>query len=106
MGAIASTKPSERAAYAGGEREGVSVAGGSVRTRAAVGAVEDDATAAAAIGALLPAAIARVAFGEDCPNLSTHHCDAGNETDPLSDGIIHTDREQFAAIFDCRAYCR
>jgi hypothetical protein len=76
-----------------------------VRTRAAVGAVEDDATPAAAIGALLPAAIARIAFGADCRNRPTHHCDAGNETDPLSDEIIHTDREQFAAIFDWRAYC-
>jgi hypothetical protein len=27
-------------------------------------------------------------------------CDAGNETDPLSGGSIHTAREQFAAISD------
>src|ERR1700738_211419 len=101
MGATEEKNPSDRASYAGGAREGLSAPGGSARSGEA-----GSAGAAAAIGAPAPAASVRIASGVIARNRSTHHCDAGNETDPLRGGSIHTDREQFAATFNLRAYCR
>src|SRR6202521_1939800 len=94
MGAIAEKNPSDTASWAGGAREGLSAPGGSARSGEA-----GSAGAAAAVGAPAPAARVRIASVRIARNRSTHHCDAGNETDPLSDGSIHTDREQICGYF-------
>src|ERR1700732_2319808 len=99
MGATEEKNPSDRASYAGGAREGLSAPGGSARSGEA-----GSAGAAAAVGAPAPAASVRIASVRIARNRSTHHCDAASESDPLSGRWIHTDRELFAASFNCRDY--